>query len=178
MSMTKISKIINSVNNDIWGESPLSFYFSFNGFFNRLQFFGALITLNFFLNLMSSTENFIIHLLALGIVFYSTLAVIQKRSRDLNMKGTFFILIFSLANPMNIYLQTMKSINLPVNFYIQKGFGVVLVLYLLVFLFLQFMPEKKEKNPELISPLLKHPNIYFVVCVLISALGFGILKNL
>ena len=104
--MTKISKIINSVNNDIWGESPLSFYFSFNGFFNRLQFFGALITLNFFLNLMSSTENFIIHLLALGIVFYSTLAVIQKRSRDLNMKGTFFILIFSTKNSFTVSLDT------------------------------------------------------------------------
>ena len=176
--MTKISKIINSVNNDIWGESPLSFYFSFNGFFNRLQFFGAIMTLNFFLKYLLALDIFLISLISLAIVFYSTLAVIQKRSRDLNMKGTFFILIFSLADPMNIYLQTMKSLNLPVNFYIQKGFGVVLVLYLLVFLFLQFMPGKKEKNPELISPLLKHPNIYFVVCVLISALGFGILKNL
>ena len=176
--MTKISKIINSVNNDIWGESPLSFYFSFNGFFNRLQFFGAIMTLNLFLKYLLALDIFLISLISLAIVFYAKIAVIQKRSRDLNMKGTFFILIFSLANPMNIYLQTMKSINLPVNFYIQKGFGVVLVLYLLVFLFLQFMPGKKEKNPELISPLLKHPNIYFVVCVLISALGFGILKNL
>ncbi len=176
--MTKISKIINSVNNDIWGESPLSFYFSFNGFFNRLQFFGAIMTLNFFLKYLLALDIFLISLISLAIVFYAKIAVIQKRSRDLNMKGTFFILIFSLANPMNIYLQTMKSFNLPVNFYIQKGFGVVLVLYLLVFLFLQFMPGKKEKNPELISPLLKHPNIYFAVCVLVSALGFGILKNL
>ena len=176
--MTKISKIINSVNNDIWGESPLSFYFSFNGFFNRLQFFGAIMTLNFFLKYLLALDIFLISLISLAIVFYAKIAVIQKRSRDLNMKGTFFILIFSLADPMTTYITTMKSLNLPVNFYIQKGFGVVLVLYLLVFLFLQFMPGKKEKNPELISPLLKHPNIYFVVCVLISALGFGILKNL
>ena len=176
--MTKISKIINSVNNDIWGESPLSFYFSFNGFFNRLQFFGAIMTLNLFLKYLLALDIFLISLISLAIVFYAKIAVIQKRSRDLNMKGTFFILIFSLADPMNIYLQTMKSINLPVNFYIERSFGVVIGLYILVLLFLQFMPGKKEKNPELISPLLKHPNIYFAICVLISALGFGILKNL
>ena len=176
--MTKISKIINSVNNDIWGESPLSFYFSFNGFFNRLQFFGAIMTLNLFLKYLLALDIFLISLISLAIVFYAKIAVIQKRSRDLNMKGTFFILIFSLADPMNIYLQTMKSLNLPVNFYVERSFGVVIGLYILVLLFLQFMPGKKEKNPELISPLLKHPNIYFAICVLISALGFGILKNL
>ena len=176
--MTKISKIINSVNNDIWGESPLSFYFSFNGFFNRLQFFGAIMTLNLFLKYLLALDIFLISLISLAIVFYAKIAVIQKRSRDLNMKGTFFILIFSLADPMTTYITTMKSLNLPVNFYVERSFGVVIGLYILVLLFLQFMPGKKEKNPELISPLLKHPNIYFAICVLISALGFGILKNL
>ncbi len=176
--MTKISKIINSVNNDIWGESPLSFYFSFNGFFNRLQFFGAIMTLNLFLKYLLALDIFLISLISLAIVFYAKIAVIQKRSRDLNMKGTFFILIFSLADPMTTYITTMKSLNLPVNFYVERSFGVVIGLYILVLLFLQFMPGKKKKDPELISPLLKHPNIYFAVCVLISALGFGILKNL
>ena len=176
--MTKISKIISSINNYIWGESPLSFYFSFNGFFNRLQFFGAIMTLNLFLKYLLALDIFLISLISLAIVFYAKIAVIQKRSRDLNMKGTFFILIFSLADPMTTYITTMKSLNLPVNFYVERSFGVVIGLYILVLLFLQFMPGKKEKNPELISPLLKHPNIYFAICVLISALGFGILKNL
>lgn len=176
--MTKISKIISSINNYIWGESPLSFYFSFNGFFNRLQFFGAIMTLNLFLKYLLALDIFLISLISLAIVFYAKIAVIQKRSRDLNMKGTFFILIFSLADPMTTYITTMKSLNLPVNFYVERSFGVVIGLYILVLLFLQFMPGKKKKDPELISPLLKHPNIYFVVCVLISALGFGILKNL
>ena len=159
---------INNINTTIWGESPLSFYFSFNGFFNRLQFFGAIMTLNLFLKYLLALDIFLISLISLAIVFYAKIAVIQKRSRDLNMKGTFFILIFSLADPMTTYITTMKSLNLPVNFYVERSFGVVIGLYM----------EKKEKNPELISPLLKHPNIYFAICVLISALGFGILKNL
>ncbi len=161
---------INNINTTIWGESPLSFYFSFNGFFNRLQFFGAIMTLNLFLKYLLALDIFLISLISLAIVFYAKIAVIQKRSRDLNMKGTFFILIFSLADPMTTYITTMKSLNLPVNFYVERSFGVVIGLYILVLLFLQFMPGKKEKNP--------HPNIYFAICVLISALGFGILKNL
>ena len=169
---------INNINTTIWGESPLSFYFSFNGFFNRLQFFGAIMTLNLFLKYLLALDIFLISLISLAIVFYAKIAVIQKRSRDLNMKGTFFILIFSLADPMTTYITTMKSLNLPVNFYVERSFGVVIGLYILVLLFLQFMPGKKEKNPELISTLLKHTNIYFAICVLISALGFGILKNL
>lgn len=44
----KISNKIREFNKDIWGKSPLTFYFSFQGFFNRSQYFGALITWFFF----------------------------------------------------------------------------------------------------------------------------------
>ena len=40
----KVKKAINKLFKDIWGENPLTFYFSFDGRFNQLQLWGALLT--------------------------------------------------------------------------------------------------------------------------------------
>lgn len=52
----KISNKIREFNKDIWGKSPLTFYFSFQGFFNRSQYFGALIILGSFLTFICSFD--------------------------------------------------------------------------------------------------------------------------
>ena len=54
--MQKVKNTINNFFKVIWGESPLTFYFSFKGTFNRLQFWGALITINFFVNLYGEQQ--------------------------------------------------------------------------------------------------------------------------
>ena len=99
-------KKFNDLNNAIWGENPFTFYFSFHGFFNRSQFFGALITLNLFLNIIIKQNIWGVSFLCMLIGFYSSLAIIQKRCRDLKLKGYFSIIIFSF---FDIYI----SKNIP-----------------------------------------------------------------
>ena len=162
-----ISEKIAYINKLIWGENPGSFYFSFNGTFNRLQFFGALVTLNFFFNFVAA-QGILFFTFACGLtVFYATLAAIQKRCRDIGQKGSVCILIFSAAYPATCYLDYMKEQNIFINDSVEKILALFIGLYLLVYLFLQFMPEAKEKEMNLSSPLLKYPKIYFVICVII-----------
>ena len=167
------SQKINDLNNDIWGESPLTFYFSFQGFFNRLQFFGAFATLNAFLGFTNSFNFLPLTILGALIVFYAALAVIQKRCRDIKMKGSAFIIIFSLAFLPTRYLIYLKEHNLEeyrllITGHLKFLLGFFPSLYILVCLFLQIMPGRKQKDPDLISPLLKRPFIYFAICLIIS----------
>ena len=170
-------KKINALNNAIWGENPFTFYFSFHGFFNRSQFFGALITLNLFLNIIIKQNIWGVSFLCMLIGFYSSLAIIQKRCRDLKLKGYFSIIIFSLAYPMGEYVKYIKNLNLMINEYLEKIFAGVIALYLLIYIFLQFMPGAKEKDINLTCPLLKHPNIYFITCIAIFSIAFWAINS-
>ena len=162
-----ISEKIAYINKLIWGENPCSFYFSFNGTFNRLQFFGALVTLNFFFNFMAAQDILFLTFICGLTVFYATLAAIQKRCRDIGQKGSVCILIFSAAYPATRYLDYVNEQNIFINETMKKILATFIGLYLLVYLFLQFMPGAKEKEMNLSSPLLKHPKIYFAICVTI-----------
>ena len=162
----------NKFNQIIWGESPRSFYFSFQGTFNRLQFFGALVTLNIFFKIIAEQGIFFLTLFCGLIIFYASLAAIQKRCRDIKQRGTIFILIFSMAYPINLYLRYMKEQNLIIGNNTEKVLGVVIGLYLLVYLFLLFMPGAKEKDLNLTSPLLNYPKTYFMICIAICFFVF------
>ncbi len=93
----EISNKIREFNKSIWGESPLTFYFSFQGFFNRSQYFGALMTLGSFLIFIYSFDFLPLTILGGLMVFYAGLAVTQKICRDINMKGSFFIIFIFQA---------------------------------------------------------------------------------
>ncbi len=93
--MQKVKKDINKFFKDVWGENPLTFYFSFDGRFNRLQFWGALITLNLFLRIVTEQGFVILTTIASFVVFCATLAAFQKRCRDINYKGTLVVLVYT-----------------------------------------------------------------------------------
>ena len=137
-----MKNIIKALNQSIWGQSLLDFYFSCQGYFNRLQFCGALLSINILLNIGTKEGNIFLMIPSALIVFYATLAAIQKRSRDIGLKGTVFILIY-------------------------KPLAFFAVLYIPVCLFLLFMPGKKEKNPDISSPLLKRPVVYLIICFML-----------
>lgn len=101
----KISNKIREFNKDIWGKSPLTFYFSFQGFFNRSQYFGALIILGSFLTSICSFDFLPLTILGGLVVFYAGLAVTQKRCHDINMKGSFFIITYTIPY-LSVRLET------------------------------------------------------------------------
>lgn len=176
---TKQDKIINKINKFIWGESPISFYFSYKGTFNRLQFFGAIITFCLLFNFVGVQGIFWLTFLFSVPVFYGMIAAVQKRSRDIGKKGTGFILIYSLFLYCGNIMNFAELQNISLNIICYKVMFVVMVAYLLSFILLLFIRGKKEKDLSLTSPLLKSPIKYLSIWTgifLLSYIGLWLMK--
>ena len=168
--MQKVKKAINKFFKDVWGENPLTFYFSFDGRFNQLQLLGALITLNLFYEVVDAQNIGALTAIASFVAFWATLAGIQKRCRDLNHKGTIITLVYTGTFLLTDYYD---NITLPkVLEYVWGGFVFV---YIFALLLLLFFPGRKEKKPDIVSPLLKRPYLYIGICAILSLLGRGVM---
>ena len=168
--MQKVKKDINNFFKDVWGENPLTFYFSFDGRFNQLQLLGALITLNLFYEVVDAQNIGALTAIASFVAFWATLAGIQKRCRDLNHKGTIITLVYTGAFLLTDYY---NHITLPkVLEYVWGGFVFV---YIFALLLLLFFPGRKEKKPDIVSPLLKRPYLYIGICAILFLLGRGVM---
>ncbi len=168
--MQKVKKDINKFFKDVWGENPLIFYFSFDGRFNQLQLLGALITLNLFYEVVDAQNIGALTAIASFVAFWATLAGIQKRCRDLNHKGTIITLVYTGAFLLTDYYD---NITLPkVLEYVWGGFVFV---YIFALLLLLFFPGRKEKKPDIVSPLLKRPYLYIGICAILFLLGRGVM---
>ena len=168
--MQKVKKDINKFFKDVWGENPLTFYFSFDGRFNQLQLLGALITINLFYEIVDAQNIGALTAIASFVAFWATLAGIQKRCRDLNHKGTIITLVYTGAFLLTDYYD---NITLPkVLEYVWGGFVFV---YIFALLLLLFFPGRKEKKPDIVSPLLKRPYLYIGICAILFLLGRGVM---
>ena len=166
----KVKKAINKLFKDIWGENPLTFYFSFDGRFNQLQLWGALITINLFCEVIDAQNIGALTAIASFVAFWATLAGIQKRCRDLNHKGTIITLVYTGAFLLTDYYD---HITLPkVLEYVWGGFVLV---YIFAILLLLFFPGRKEKKPDIVSSLLKRPYLYIGICAILFLLGRGVM---
>ncbi len=164
--MQKVKKDINKFFKDVWGENPLTFYFSFDGRFNQLQLLGALITLNLFYEIVDAQNIGALTAIASFVAFWATLAGIQKRCRDLNHKGTIITLVYTGTFLLTDYYD---NITLPkVLEYVWGGF-------VFVYIFALFFPGRKEKKPDIVSPLLKRPYLYIGICAILFLLGRGVM---
>ena len=168
--MQKVKKDINNFFKDVWGENPLTFYFSFDGRFNRLQFWGALITLNLFLRIVTEQGFVILTTIASFVVFCATLAAFQKRCRDINYKGTFVVLVYTGTFLLTDYYDNITLPKVLEN--VWRGFGV---LYVLSFIIVLFFPGRKEKKTDIVSPLFKRPYLYIGICAILFLLGRGVM---
>ena len=168
--MQKVKNTINNFFKVIWGESPLTFYFSFKGTFNRLQFWGALITINLFYAIVEAQKIGVLTAIASFVAFGATLASFQKRCRDFNHKGTIITLVYTGTFLLTDYYD---HITLPeVLEYVWGGFAVA---YIFASLLLLFFPGRKEKKPDIVSPLLKRPYLYIGICAILFLLGRGVM---
>ena len=168
--MQKVKKDINKFFKDVWGENPLTFYFSFDGRFNQLQLLGALITLNLFYEVVDAQNIGALTAIASFVAFWATLAGIQKRCRDLNHKGTIITLVYTGTFLLTDYYNHITLPKVLEN--VWRGFGV---LYVLSFIIVLFFPGRKEKKPDIVSPLLKRPYLYIGICAILFLLGRGVM---
>ena len=162
--------MLNPFFKEIWGENPLTFYFSFKGTFNRLQFWGALITINVFVNLIDIQDFWLLFILAFPIAFCATLAALQKRCRDINYNGTIATLAYSLT-----FLHDFKHVALPDC--LNDIWGIFGISYMVIAVFLVLFPGCKEKKPDIADPLLKRPYLYVLVWSVLFWLGEAVLYN-
>lgn len=139
MKNNVVTRMLNPFFKEIWGENPLTFYFSFKGTFNRLQFWGALITINVFVNLIDIQDFWLLFVLAFPIAFCATLAALQKRCRDINYNGTIATLAYSLT-----FLHDFKHVALPDC--LNDIWGVFGISYMVIAVFLVLFPGRKEKK--------------------------------
>ena len=153
------------------GVSLHHYLLSCKGFFGRLDYLGIVCILNFISDGILHLNIIIFNIMVYAVLFVM-LASIQKRCRDMNIRGTFFILIFSVLLPIIFYLKYAR-IN-SIHFSEDKTVPIclVLILFLSCHLILLLFPGKKEKNMELISPLMKYPYIYVGVCYMFYLIGF------
>lgn len=159
--------MLNSLFDEIWGENPLTFYFSFEGTFNRLQLWGSLITINIFVNLIDVQDFWLLYVLFYPLAACATLAALQKRCRDINYSGTLATLAYSLT-----FLYDFKHVRLPDE--LRNIDGIFTVSYMIILIFLILFPGRKEKKPNIVDPLLKRPYLYVFVWSILFWLGEAI----
>lgn len=169
-------EMIDDYSKTIWGESPFTFYFSFKGFFNRSQYFGALVTINAFLKFAISFNSLFLAILAECMAFYATVVATQKRCLDIKMRSTFFILVYSVAYFFCFYYKSLKEYDLSISPNMKYLFGLPALLYILILIFLLFMPGRKDKDINLISPLLKRPFVYFIIYLVLCFISYLLLQ--
>lgn len=150
------------------------YLFSCKGYFGRLDYLGIVCVINFIIDGMLHLNIIIFNVMVYAVLFVM-LASIQKRCRNMNIRGTIFISTFSVLLPIIFYFKYAR-IN-SIHFSDDKTVYIylVLILFLSCHLILLIFPGKKEKNMELISPLLRHPYLYVGVCYMFYLIGFYVL---
>lgn len=162
--------IINTfrhLNKFIFGQNPLKFFFSYEGTFNRSQYFGGICLINLmFLGIEQLNYELVTFIAAVGYLF-SLFAFVQKRCRDMDKTGTLIVSFITLGviskafvdgmglkddNPITSILYLFILLMAGTNLYLIFGKGI----------------EKPELNKK--SILLKKP-ILFVLSVFLFFWG-------
>ncbi len=151
-----------------------SCYFSFNGIYGRVLFWEALLFGYLILYVFSKIQIPYFDILGWLGYFYISLNAYQKRCRDLSLKGSWIILIVTV---FFVYMAVTHPLGIDKTEFFLPISQAILVVYLCVYLYALFMPGKKEKKPDLTSPLLKHPRIYFAACLVVFLIGRWLLLH-
>lgn len=150
----------------------LSFFFSVKGCLGRLDYLGVVCIFTLLLEQVMKLDYILTDICVYMAFFCASIAAVQKRCRDICIKGTFFIAIFSILLPIVFYLKyaRLHGISFPDNW--KAGIGLVILVLLMCHFFLLSVAGRAENDSKLISPLLKYPYIYMGICFIIYLIGF------
>lgn len=149
-----------------------SYIFSSKGCFERCDFIG--ITACCFLLLQfAMKQSLIFNNIIYCLTFYVLSIAIQKRCRDINWKGTFFIFLFFVTFPLLNYYQYMKINDIIIPKNLKDILAFLGSIYFLSHCFLILIPGKniKDKDKNKQSMLLNYPYIYIVFGVIFFLVG-------
>ncbi len=174
----KIKEHITFFDKSIVGDDYLAFYFSTKGTFDFGQTIYLIFTLNAGLILLKILNFLPVMILGSYIDFYCSFVAIQKRCKDFGSKGTIYLIIFSIFYPViRIFgyfgFINKEMLNIPDYLYL-----VIYVIYIIYWIVLLLKPPSKEKNPNIISPIFKHPIIYFSICIVLSLIFYVVMYQM
>ena len=147
---------------------------SFKGTLARFHFWECMIIGYLFYSFFSLTEIPHFNIIGWFCYFYIALSSYQKRCRDLNIKGTWLVIGVSV---FFITTGIIVSPDITKTDFLFLIFKIIFLIYLGIYLYAQFMPGKKEKNVNLICPLLKYPNVYFASCIVLYFMAYFVVKS-
>lgn len=150
--------------------------FSYHGSIGRLEFLGTIVLLNLLINAVSRIDSLILNILVYFVVFYLLFAAVQKRCRDIHIKGTFVILLFSLGYLCIQLYTAMDGTYVSVPQILKFTITGIAIIYFICLVFLLVFPGKTEKNFTSTSPLLKYPLLYTGIFFTIFLIGISFIN--
>ncbi|MBO6280929.1 MAG: hypothetical protein J6N49_00210 [Alphaproteobacteria bacterium] len=153
----------------------LTFFFSNAGYFGRLDYLGVVCIFSLLLEQVMKLGYISADICVYMMFFCASIAAVQKRCRDIGIKGTFLVAVFSILLPVEFYLKYCRLHDFVFQNHWKAGVGFVVLILLLCHVFLLSVPGKSEKNSGLTSPLLKYPYIYTSICFIGYLIGFYLL---
>ncbi len=144
----------------------ITFHLSFKGAIPYSEFWGIVLFGYLLFYILSNFPGTTFRIIGWFCYFYVVLGACQRRCRDLHIKGTPIILIvsaFYITTALTSYIDVSIVECIPQISNSTYLYGIVPA-YVCALLALVFIPGKKEPDLTLTSPLLKYPNIYFIVC--------------
>lgn len=145
-------------NNILSKEEKDEKFFSFEGRFNRLDYFELTVGVNSIFSYILMKDYFCLSVFAYFFVFYCMIISIQKRCRDLEISGSLLILLFSICFPIFTLIRLLKINDIRVNDFSQLSVLIMMGIHL----FFLFMPGKPYSVKDISSPLLKNKYIFFI----------------
>lgn len=116
-------------------------------------------------------DSLILNILVYFVLFYMLFAAVQKRCRDIHIKGTFVILLFSIGYTFGHFFMDIPQNILAMSPVLKYSIRVVVGIYFICYIFLLVSPGKTEKNFTSTSPLLKYPLLYTGIFFTIFLIG-------
>lgn len=167
-SHKKIPEVLQKANYILFGGQIFKLLVSYNGYIGRLVYacgLAVVITLICLLKIIHP----LLGLMSLLLKLYCIPALIQKRCRSFNSKGTLYIIslfIFVLA------LELTYNVDLSVIPYAQAIFSIITWLFILTQLILLFRPTKNPADNKLKSFLTHLPIVTVIsgICIIAGML--------
>lgn len=149
----------------IFGTEKITPFYSFDGRLSRGQFFLILLIFYEIVSGIGKLTNPIITYILCLLSLYALLAAVQKRCRDFNYNGTFWILYITIITLFRSalytsYLPSDESVFINLLRFSHISYGPLLILLCI--------PSSDNPDLNLRSPLLKHPLLYIMICWIIS----------
>ena len=152
-----------------------SYLFSLEGFFSGEDYAIVIVGFMCLLQIVAISQNVILNSLLYLMIHSIFIAATQKRCRDINIKGTWIILLVSIFFTLEVYVVYLDVNGVKLKNYFDYGLVLINLFAFALFLIITLRRSKNKNDNTLISPLLKHRYLYELISFFVYLCGYKIL---